>query len=236
MNQIGIISALLPEAACLTSLPITPGMVTRLENNISLYVCGVGAERAGAAASEMIKAGMDILVSWGTAGAIAPDLVPGDLLVPESIVAFDGHVYQTAKHWRSAITNKLVDCPSDIYLGQLADSMRVLTTAEDKTGAANSFKTAIAVDMESAAIAEVAHRHEKPCIVIRVISDSSGMAIPDIALRISDVYGQVRFWNLLIQLLTHPLQIPRLIALARGYGKAARTMKWIGQRLKIIFP
>ena len=145
-------------------------------------------------------------------------------------------MYQTAKYWRSAVINKLVDCPCDIYLGQLADSIRVLTTAQDKTDTAASVKAAIAVDMESAAIAEVANRHEKPCIVIRVISDSSGMTIPDIALRISDVYGQVRFWNLLVQLLTHPLQIPRLIALSRGYGKAARTMKWIGQRLKIIFP
>lgn len=236
MNQIGIITALLPEADCLTSLPVTPGTVMRLENNICLYVCGMGAERASAAAGEMIRAGMDVLVSWGTAGAVASDPDPGDLVVPESIVAFDGRVYQTAKHWRSALINKLVDCPCDIYLGQLADSMRVLTTAEDKTEAATANKTVMAVDMESAAIAEVASKHEKPCIVIRVISDSKGMIIPDIALRISDPYGRVRFGNLFLQLITHPLQIPRLIALARGYGKAARTMRWIGQRLKKIFP
>lgn len=236
MNQIGIITALLPEAVCLTSLPVTPGTVIRLENNICLYVCGMGAERAGAAASEMIKAGMDILVSWGTAGAVAPDLDPGDLLVPESIVAFDGRVYRTAKHWRTALINKLVDCPCNIYLGQLADSMRVLTTAEDKTSTATTFKTAMAVDMESAAIAEVANKHEKPCIVIRVISDTRGMIIPDIALRISDSYGRVKIGNLFLQLITNPLQIPRLITLAKGYARAARTMKWIGQRLKILFP
>ena len=236
MNQIGIITALIPEAACLTSLPITTGEIMRLENNICLYVCGMGAERAGAAAMEMIRAGMDILVSWGTAGAIAPDPDPGDLLVPESIVAFDGRVYQTAKHWRSAVLNKLVDCSCNIYLGQLADSMHVLTTAEDKTDTASNFKTAIAVDMESAAIAEVASNHEKPCIVIRVISDSKGMIIPEIALKISDQYGRVKFRSLLVQLLAHPLQVPKLIALARGYGKAASTMKWVGQKLKIMFP
>lgn len=236
MNQIGIITALLPEAACLTSLPITPGTIIRLEDNISLYVCGMGAERAGAAALDMIQAGMDILLSWGTAGALAPDLSPGDLMVPESIVAFDGRVYQTAKHWRSAVLNKLVDCSCNIYLGRLADSMRVLTTAEDKIDSASNYKTAMAVDMESAAIAEVASKHEKPCIVIRVISDSKGMVIPDIALKISDHYGRVRFRNLLVQLFSHPLQVPRLITLARGYGKAARTMKWVGQRLKVMFP
>ena len=62
------------------------------------------------------------------------------------------------------------------------------------------------------------------------------MIIPDIALKISDQYGRVKFRNLLVQMFIHPMQIPKLIALARGYGKAARTMKWIGERLKIMFP
>ena len=236
MNQIGIISALIPEAACLTDLPLTPDSIFRIQDNLSLYVCGMGAERAAVAARTMIEAGMDVLVSWGTAGALAPNLNPGDLLVPETILAFDGHVYRTAKHWRTAVLNRLKDFPGDIYLGQLADSMRVLTTADEKTDVATQIKTAMAVDMESAAIAEVAGEYEKPLIVIRIISDSRGMIIPEIALRISDSYGRVRIKNLCLQLITRPLQIPELLALARGYRRASATMKWFGQRLRIIFP
>ena len=235
LNQIGIIAALLPEAACLTREPIAPRTLIRLGTNISLYVSGMGAERAADAARAMVQAGMDVLVSWGTAGAVAAHLHAGDLCVPEAILGFDDQVYQTAKHWRSSVVNKLVDCPCDIYLGQMADAVRVLTTADEKTGITERNKSVIAVDMESAAIAAVAGDTEKPFIVIRVISDAAGTVIPDIAIKISDPFGRVRLTRLLSQTLTRPLQIPGLIKLALDYGKAARTMRWIGERLPEVF-
>ncbi len=235
MNQIGIIAALLPEASCLTREPITPKTLIRLDTNLSLYVCGMGGERAADAARAMVQAGMDVLVSWGTAGAVAAHLHAGDLCVPEAILGFDDQVYQTAKHWRSSVVNKLVDCPCDIYLGQMADAMRVLTTAEEKAGINERNKSVIAVDMESAAIAAVAGDTEKPFLVIRVISDTAGTVIPDIAIKITDPYGRVRPAKLLLQTLTSPLQIPGLIKLAAGYRKAAHTMRWIGARLPEVF-
>ncbi|MBF8269687.1 MAG: phosphorylase family protein [Gammaproteobacteria bacterium] len=235
MNQIGIIAALQPEAACLTREVIALETLIRLDTNLSLYVCGMGAERATNGARIMVQAGMDVLVSWGTAGAIATHLHAGDLCMPEAILGFDDRVYQTAKHWRNSVVNKLVDCPCDIYLGQMADAMRVLTTAEEKTGITERNKSVIAVDMESAAIAEVACASEKPYIVIRVISDTAGMVIPDIAIKITDPFGRVRLARLLHQTLTNPLQIPGLIKLALGYRKAAITMRWIGERLPNVF-
>jgi len=235
LNQIGIITALLPEAACLSKEAITPESCTRLDNNFSLYVCGMGAERATVAAQSMLKAGMDLLVSWGTAGAVAPHLHSGDLCVPEAILSYDGTVYQTAKHWRSAVANKLVDCPCDIYLGQMADSMRVLTTAEEKAGINERNKSVIAVDMESAAIAAVASAGEKPFIVIRVICDAASTVIPDIAIQITDAFGRVQYEKLAHQIITRPWQVPNLIRLAHGYRQAAQTMNWIGARLPQIF-
>lgn len=235
MNQIGIITALVPEAACLTNAPVTPEEIIRIDNNICVYVSGIGAERAENAARMLINHGMDILVSCGTAGALADDLNPGDLIVPELITGFDGRTYQTAKHWRSSIVNKMTDIPCNIYLGQLADSMRVLTSADDKSDMNEKNRSVIAVDMESAAIAAVAFEKEIPCIVIRVISDSSRMMIPEIALKVSDHYGRVNISRLVIQIVTNPGQIPQLYGLARGFRKAEVTLKWIGERLSEIF-
>jgi adenosylhomocysteine nucleosidase len=235
LNQIGIITALMPEAACLTREPLAPGTLTRLDNNITLYVCGVGAERAQTGARALLQAGADVLVSFGTAGAVSRQPEPGDLCVPESVIGYDGHVYETSKHWCSAVVNKLVECPCDIYLGQMADSMRILATTGEKAEAGEQHKGVIAVDMESAAIAEVAMREEKTFIVLRVIVDSANMNIPEIAVKLSDPYGRVRFTGILQQTLLRPHQIPSLIALARGYRKAIRTMRWIGERLPILF-
>ena len=235
MSQIGIIAALLPEATCLTREPIAPATLTRLDTNLSLYVCGIGAKRATDAAREMVQAGMDILVSWGTAGAVTANLHAGDLCVPEAILSYDDKVYHTAKHWRNAVVNKLVECPCDIYLGQMADTLRVLTTADEKAGILDRNKSVIAVDMESAAIAAVASATGKPFIVIRIISDDAGTVIPELAITITDPFGRVRFDRLVMQILTKPLQISSLIKLAAGFGKAKRTMRWIGARLPAIF-
>jgi adenosylhomocysteine nucleosidase len=235
LSQIGIITALLPEAACLTGESIQPQTLTRLSSHLNLYVCGMGAERAAGAARAMLQAGMDVLVSWGTAGAVAGHLRAGDLCVPETVIGYDGRIYETAKHWRMTVVNKLVDCPGDIYLGPLADSMRVLMSAVDKAEVGERHRTAIAVDMESAAIAEVARAHEKPCIVIRVVSDSAVTAIPDIAIQISDPYGRVRWPKLLRYSLVHPLQLPRLAAFALSYARAVRTMRWVGGKMENIF-
>lgn len=233
MKQIGIITALLPEAACLTRQKLSPGKIIRLNDCTRLLVSGIGAERAKQATRQMIDAGSDVLLSCGTAGAIAPGLQPGDLIVPETVIAFNGEIYQTAKYWRSSIVNRLSECPGNIYLGKLADSMHILTTIADKYEH-HTRDWAQAVDMESASIAEMAAEYEIPCVIIRIISDSSAMAIPDIALKVSNPYGQVSPGRLLRQLLTRPGQIPDLYRLGMGFRAATKTMRWIGQRLEYV--
>ena len=225
----------MPEAACLTAEPVIPQTLTRLDNNICLYISGMGAERAADAARDMLNFGMEVLVSFGTAGAVVSDIEPGDLCIPESVIAYDGTVYYTAKHWRTNIVNKLTDCPCNIYLGQMVDTLRVLTTVEEKSNFAMHNKSALAVDMESAAIAAIATENEVPFIVIRVITDSSSMALPELATKTCDIYGNVQFSKFFRQVLSHPAQIPPLFRLARGFKSASATMKWIGQRLTEIF-
>lgn len=229
MKRIGIITALQPEAACLTTTAPVPETITALDDHTALLVCGMGAERAKRAALQMVDAGMEILISWGTAGALADDIQPGDLIVPETIVSHTGHVYQTAKYLRSSMLDKLIDCPGNIFLGQLADSIYVLTSVVDKA-ATRAQGDALAVDMESAAIAEVAAKHEIQYVAIRAISDSAVMRLPDDVINFTNAYGQVQVTKLISSLLKRPGQIFDLFKLARGFMAAKKTLKWIGQR------
>lgn len=234
-RRIGIITALVPEGGCILKRRPVPGVVTPVGGRISLYVSGMGADRARTAAWKLINSGFNALISWGIAGALAADIEPGSLILPETILSAQGKVYPTATKWRNSIIKHLRDCPGDIYLGQLSDSMHVLTHGSEKYRIRQQ-TDALAVDMESAAIAETAWQNQIPFLAIRAISDSSTMPIPDAATRFTDPYGEVRMLRLMLYLLKRPAEIPAMMTLARGFRAAIRTLQWVGRRGDAVFP
>jgi len=73
---------------------------------------------------------------------------------------------------------------------------------------------AIAVDMESAAVARVALNANKPFVVVRTIFDSVSMRIPASSTNATDQYGQVSIPQLITGLIRKPaevLQYPQMI-------------------------
>jgi len=234
-RRIGIITALIPEARCLLKRKPVPGMIIPVTGRISLYVSGMGEERARSAATKMIESGCNALVSWGMAGALAADIKPGALVIPETILSGEGRIYHTATNWRNSVIKHLKECPTDIYLGQLSDSMHVLTRSSEKY-LVRQQTDALAVDMESAAIAETARENHAPFLAIRAISDSSSMSIPESVTKFTGPYGQVRLPILILSLLHRPADVLALITMARGVRAAVRTLAWIGQRRDTVFP
>ena len=93
--------------------------------------------------------------------------------------------------------------PGNLLLGQLADSIYVITNVDAKT-ALHGHSGSLAVDMESAAIAEVAAKHEVQYVAIRAITDSVEMVLPEELMDVINPYGQVRFRKLFATLLAHP--------------------------------
>ena len=230
MKRIGIIAALLPEAACLVKARLEPEVINPITGHIYLLVCGMGADRAHNAAQKMVANGCEALISWGTAGALAADIHPGAIILPETILASGDQTFFTAKNWRRAFVKELKDCPNDVYLGQLSDTLQVLTSSKDKFSA-RSQTDSLAVDMESAAIAEVARNEKLPFMAIRAISDSFNMSIPESALKFTNPYGKVQLSRLITALARRPFDIPKLIRLSLGFRAATKTLQWTGQRL-----
>lgn len=230
MKRVGIITALLREANSLTTVTIEPDVITPINGQVYILVCGMGKGRAHSAAQKMAVNGCEALISWGTAGALVADIKPGALIIPESIITEDDEIIQTASKWRRKVVKELNDCPDDVYLGRLSDSIQVLTSSKDKY-TARQHGDSLAVDMESATIAKVAKQENIPFISIRAISDSANMSIPESILNYTDPYGQVQISQLIPAILKRPTDIPKIIKLARGYRSAARTLKWSGKKL-----
>jgi adenosylhomocysteine nucleosidase len=123
---------------------------------------GVGAVRASTVARWAIEHFEPrLVIACGFAGALSPTLKVGDVLLASEVVEPDEEV-----HWRTAVPVELGDLP----VGRLVTVKELVGRPAAKRSLARQ-TGAIAVDMESAAIAEVCQERRVPCAVVRAISD-----------------------------------------------------------------
>ena len=91
MNRVGIICALYSEASAFSAASLPPLQSRAINDNTLLIVSGMGAERARQAGQQLVEAGVDCLVSFGAAGALAPAPGPGDLVAPRQVYEAGNH-------------------------------------------------------------------------------------------------------------------------------------------------
>ena len=87
---------------------------------------------------------------------------------------------------------------------------------------------AVAVDMESSAVAEVAAASHVPFMAIRVIVDSALDAIPASVTAAGET-GQIRIGRLLLGVARSPGDIVALVNLARRYRAAMGSLRAVGK-------
>lgn len=222
MKPIGIVSALAAEAAALGPAAAHGAELRRLGDGALLAVSGIGESAAAAAARRLVLAGVGGLVSFGMAGGLDPALLCGAVLLPEEIVAGDGTLLAaTAGEWRqrlrAALPAACIACG-----GKLLTSERPLGDPAAKAAAWRASR-ALAVDMESAAIARVAQQTALPFIALRVIVDAASDRLPATVIGASGG-GQLRIGRLLAGLLRAPRDVGGLIRLAARYRIARRVL------------
>ena len=234
MAPIGIIVAMLPEASCLTRLAPEPGVSIQLRSNILMHLCGIGSESATRGAEQLVARGVRGLVSFGTAGGLAPGLAPGAVLLPGRVETADG-VLCTHEEWRIHVRDRLTAAGLNMAFGNMTEADTVIATPGRKA-ALGALRNAAAVDMESAAVLRVATRHGLPALVLRVILDPLEMEVPAFVLRQSDNYGRTNLPGVVLELLRVPARLPALLQVNRAFRAAARSMRSIGRNLHDLHP
>jgi adenosylhomocysteine nucleosidase len=189
-------------------------------------VSGMGCAAAGMAARGLIEAGAKALISWGMAGGLDPDLQAGAICLPREVVAPDGMRFATASSWRDTLTASIAAC-RPLALGALLTCMHPIAGAAAKA-AARRETGAVAVDMESSAVAEVAAASHVPFIAIRVIVDTALDAIPA-SVTAAGESGQIRIGRLLLGVARSPGDIVPLMNLARRYRAAMGSLRAVGK-------
>ena len=221
MNAVGVVAALAAEARALGPAVRRTGNVNYLRNGNLVAVSGVGAAAAEASAAKLIEAGASALMSFGLAGGLDPALPAGRLVFPSEVISRDGASFSTAMDWRERLS-AAVEGLGPVCAGTLLTSARAIDSVAEKAAVFRD-TGAVAVDMESLAIAQVAAAHRLPFVAVRVIVDTAADELPRAVVAASSS-GQVRIWRLLGAIALAPAELGALVRLAGRYRIATRRL------------
>ncbi len=225
----GIVAALPEEIKTLTNRKIAQGECFFIADDILVVRSGAGPVNAADAVSILIANGAKAIISWGCAAALDKSLKPGNLTLPAQLVTDNGQRLPIDCEWHRYAT-ELLASRFDVRTGSLAESSRIISSCREKQTLHNQTE-AIALDMESAAIAKAAARADLPCLVVRAVADPADMDLPAAVAYAMDPSGSVDIKKLTGFVLTHPGQLPGLIELGLHFTAAARTLKSIVELL-----
>ena len=201
--KIGVLTAMTSEYEQLAALLADAGqcekggityLVGRISSNeIILRQCGIGKVNAAVGTAELIRSfAPDAIVSTGVAGGIDASLSVMDVVVSSSIVYHDvwcgmgceyGQVQGmpavfAADEKMCNVAMSLNDSPDNltcIHAGLICTGDQFITNREELDKIKSNFPQGLAVDMESAAIAQTCHIYGTPFVSFRIISDTPGV-------------------------------------------------------------
>lgn len=173
------------------------------------------------ALSAALAQGASGVISFGTAGGLAPDLVPGTLIVADAIEGPSGRLATDAA-WSERLGAALAasSLKSSWRRGTLAAVTAPVTTVAEKE-VLHRLGGALAVDMESHIAAAMAHAHGLPFAACRAVVDPAWRALPAAATAGLRDDGTTTLLPILAALARAPWQLGAMIRLA-GDARAAR--------------
>ncbi|WP_088347879.1 MULTISPECIES: phosphorylase [Rhodomicrobium] len=171
-----------------------------------------------------VAAGASGIVSFGTAGGLAPHLAPGDWVTAEAVIT-ETERWPTDPAWSAELLHRLSDATHAAMV-----SVDTPVGGAPAKLALHARTAAAAVDMESHIAARVAIAHGLPFAVCRVVIDPAHRTLPHAALVSMRPDGGVNLPALLGSLARRPSQLPVLLRLAMD-ARAARSALLRGRRL-----
>jgi len=209
----------------LTHLRMDAGSVTEFPDGTLLTLAGMGPRRASLSSQGLLDQGANALLSWGSAAGLHATLGPGRLILPKLVLSASLTQHFVNQQWH----RKLYSVLEVNYLPRteaLVESPSVLMNSDQKL-ALGRRSGAIAADMESAAIAEVAQRANIPFLAIRAVSDSVQHEIPQRLLQATDEIGRMPWQKILTLIVLRPWRWPTAVRLGWGFRTAMGTLRGV---------
>jgi adenosylhomocysteine nucleosidase len=221
LTGVGVVAALEAEARRLGPQVRRSDGLAYLSDGALLAVSGMGCALAAIASQRLADAGVTALMSFGLAGGLDPGLRAGSIVLPSEVISLEGAGFFAAEAWRERF-RLVIPQQHTVAAGKLLTSSQPLAAVADKAAAFRR-TGAVAVDMESLGIAEVAAARSLPFIAVRVIVDTAADVLPR-AIMAASGEGQVHIRRLIRGLAAAPLDLIAVIRLARQYRSATRAL------------
>ena len=219
---LGVVSALAVETQSFTRR--VPGGIPHI-----CATSGAGTEAAAAAARDLLAKGATILLSWGVAGALHPDLKPGQVVLYPSVYTCDG-------------VEVVCRTPSGVRFERMVRSdgvgRRLITLSQPVYGKAEKVKLFESfgmdlVDMESAGVARVCAREGIPFLAVRSVVDKVSDEVPAAFLRAIHQDGRLKPFVVLKDVIGNPWLLKPLFNQAVQFHMALKSLRSTAATLKI---
>ena len=184
---------------------------------------GGNPDRLRALLAQRCDPGCRAVMSFGIAGGLDPDLVPGDVLVASAIVT-PGQRHAADSLIAEAMLRALEGSGLRVRSATLAGVDAAVLTVAHKAALRRATGCA-GVDMESHVAAAFAERHGLPFAALRIVCDPAERAIPAFAATALKPDGEPDIRAVLSAVARSPSQIGPLIRLARDSGTAFASLK-----------
>ena len=198
----------------------TPG------GEVVLVKTGMGmTQAAGAACAIRDRGEFELFLSTGCAGALAADLVPGDVAVATAIVlSHSRDQFETHREHRLRAQRVAERAALRVKTGRVLCTPHALATAEQKRAAAVQHG-AVAVEMEGASIAAEAAARGIPFVAVRTVLDTADTELRHAGRFVDPRTGAVKPLALAGYLATHPSVLPDLLATQRMMHAAQTSLE-----------
>jgi hopanoid-associated phosphorylase len=169
------------------------------------------------------------VISIGIAGALAPQLKSGDVVVANSVFA-EKMRFAADDEWSARLVRSI---PGAI-LAPLAGADALVTTIGEKARVFNA-TGAFTVDMESHIAAELAQNRGIPFAGLRIVADAATSGLPECASVGLTPEGKIDLAAVLTSVAKRPGQIPQAMRMARevnaAFAALLRCRALLGDRL-----
>ncbi len=173
-----------------------------------ILLTGMGADNATSAVEQALRSSRpSLILSCGFAGGLNP------ALSREALVCGTG----TPEPWRAKMQ------ALGVRPARFLTVTRIVSAASEKAHLWSE-TGADAVEMESAAIEQVARRHNVPFLLVRIVSDAWNEDLPLDFQEVLDARMQISVGRLAIRLFRQPSLVIPLIRLGRSSARCSRIL------------
>lgn len=216
-HRIGVVTGLAFESDVILRRARYDGVADKV-----LVRTGFGRERSRRAAEALLTEGATALLSFGIASGLDPNVRCETAVIAIAVKAENMPALACTPSWLERMA-RTFGAHQPSACGHLAYAPVMLITGLDK---ARTFRAtgALAADMESYGVGEAALAAHVPFAALRVVADTAGDELPEIALHAIAPDGSLELGETLGRILKNPAQIPGLLKLGRSAARARNRL------------